>query len=353
MNKKLIALAVAGAWVAPAAMAQTANPVTLYGVAAVHFESVEASGGATPIKRRQRVEDRVSRLGVRGTEDLGGGLKAFFQLETAFPADQNTNAGPGVASPTNNGFANRNSGVGLQGGFGSILLGRWDTPMKIASAGAVDPWGDIGLPDVTAASLRQGTFSQRWQNTIQWWSPSWGGLSVRLAYQANELKTATLDPSGTSGSVTFARGPIYLAVSHERHNDISAGVDERGTVIAGRFGFGPFRIMGNYGRFERDGTKNQKGFMVGADWTFGSNVLMFSYQNAKDGGSNTAATQPDCKVTGIGYKYNFSRRTFFLVEYARVANNEAATCNFGQSALQGVAAGQDPRGISAGFAHSF
>src|SRR5450631_3707362 len=113
MNKKLIALAVAGACVVPAAMAQTANPVTLYGRVYVTLESVEADGpaGTASLARRNRVSDEVSYLGVRGTEDLGGGLKAFFQLETAFKADQNDSA-----------FAARNSGVGLQGNWGSVLL---------------------------------------------------------------------------------------------------------------------------------------------------------------------------------------------------------------------------------------
>ena len=126
MNKKLIALAVVGACVAPEAMAQTANPVTLYGRVYATFESVEAKGGAAPVSRRNRVADQASYLGVRGTEDLGGGLKAFFQLETGFPPD---NTGT---------FANRNSAIGLQGGFGSILLGRWDSPMKVTQT-AVAP----------------------------------------------------------------------------------------------------------------------------------------------------------------------------------------------------------------------
>ena len=86
MNRKLIALAVAGACVAPVAMAQTANPVTLYGKVYATFETIEATGGTAAqndaTKRRNRVEDQASRLGVRGTEDLGGGLKAIFQLET-------------------------------------------------------------------------------------------------------------------------------------------------------------------------------------------------------------------------------------------------------------------------------
>src|SRR6187402_1962543 len=125
MNKKLIALAIAGATVAPAAMAQTANPVTLYGRVHLTYEYVEAKG--TPSQaRRTRMQDQASLLGVRGTEDLGGGLKAFFQLETAFAPDQ--------APGTNGGFAGRNSGVGLQGGWGSLLMGRWDMPFKVVTA---------------------------------------------------------------------------------------------------------------------------------------------------------------------------------------------------------------------------
>ena len=90
MNKKLIALAVAGACVAPAAMAQTANPVTLYGRIYATFETVQATGGTgADVTSRNRVSDQASLLGVRGTEDLGGGLKAVFQLETAFKPDQN------------------------------------------------------------------------------------------------------------------------------------------------------------------------------------------------------------------------------------------------------------------------
>src|SRR3954467_13153274 len=141
MNKKLIALAIAGACVAPAAMAQTANPVTLYGRVYVTLEQVQAKGSnptnAAEVSSRTRVSDQSSLLGVRGTEDLGGGLKAFFQLETGFKPDEN-----------NTTFAARNSAVGLQGGFGSVLLGRWDTPWKTATI-AVDPYGDLTLGGIT------------------------------------------------------------------------------------------------------------------------------------------------------------------------------------------------------------
>ena len=156
MNKKLIALAVAGATVAPAAMAQTANPVTLYGRAYAMFESVEQNGptAASTLTRRNRVSDQSSLLGVRGTEDLGGGLKAFFQLETGFKVDQNDTT-----------FAARNSGVGLQGGWGSLLMGRWDTPYKVVTT-AIDPFGDLTLAGYTTVMNGNGVRGVTSTNSI-------------------------------------------------------------------------------------------------------------------------------------------------------------------------------------------
>ena len=347
MNKKLIALAVAGACLAPAAMAQTANPVTLYGRVYVNFESVEAKGGAAPLPRRNRVEDRVSLFGIRGTEDLGGGLKAFFQLETPFKPDQNDTT-----------FASRNSAVGLQGGFGSILLGRWDTPMKQALAAPIDPFGDIGLGDVTTAFLRGGTFSQRAINTVQWWSPSWAGVSVKGMYSANEGKTSTVNPYNFGGSVTYASGPVYLAYAYEEHRDsvgltTTAGVTEKGNAVGGSFKVGPAKLMAGYGEFKRTGATKNKGYLIGVDFTAGKNVFLASFQNSKDGGANNAAVQPECDVWAVGYRYDFTRRTSFIAEYAKVDNNATSTCNFGQGALAGTTAGQDPQGLSVGFRHVF
>lgn len=95
----------AGAALAPlAAAAQSAAPATLYGRVYITVESVEAKDGTTPVSRRTRMRDQSSLLGVRGEENLGGGLSAWYQLETGFNPDQ--------ASGT---WANRNSGVGLRG----------------------------------------------------------------------------------------------------------------------------------------------------------------------------------------------------------------------------------------------
>ena len=340
MNKNLIALAVAGACVAPAAMAQTANPVTLYGRVYVTLESVEANGGASPLVRRQRVEDQSSFLGVRGTEDLGGGLKAFFQLETAFRADQNTTT-----------FATRNSAVGLQGGWGSLLMGRWDMPFKTTTI-AIDPFGDLTIGGITVANNDQGNFDRRDQNVIQYWSPSWAGVAVRVAATVNEGRTATLNPSDTGASITYTNGPLYFVYAYEEHKDASATLPkETGNALGGNFTFGPVKLGALYEEFKKTNLSKKKSWLANVVYTMGNNQLIYQYQNAKDGAAS-GATQPDCKVNSVGYQYNFSRRTWFLGQYTKVENNSAANCSFGGTNFA-IARDQDPHGVSIGLRHIF
>ena len=357
MNKKLIALAVAGATVAPAAMAQTANPVTLYGRVYVTMEYVEAKGtGGAPT--RARIEDQSSLLGVRGTEDLGGGLKAFFQLETAFRPDQN-----------NSGFAGRNSGVGFQGNWGSFVAGRWDTPWKTATI-AVDPFGDLTIGGITGTLSDGGNFDRRDQNMVQYWSPSMGGFAFRLMATANENKTSSANPRDYGANVTFTRGALYLFGAWEQHKDNNSGTaigtpapggsavagvggyEEEGFALGGSFVFGPIKIGGQYQEIEKTDRKDIKNWMGNIFWTVGNHQFIYQYMQAKNGGLNTAATQPDCDSNNVGWQYNFSRRTFLLTQYTKVDNNSAASCNFGANRLT-TPAGTDPQGFSVGIRHVF
>jgi predicted porin len=341
MNKKLIALAVAGATVAPMAMAQTANPVTLYGRVYLTLESVEAKGSA-PVSRRSRMQDQASLLGVRGTEDLGGGLKAFFQLETAFAPDQ--------APGTNGGFAGRNSGVGLQGGWGSFLMGRWDMPFKTTTI-AIDPYGDLTIGGITTANNDQANFDRRDPNVVQYWSPNFGGLAFRVAAQTNETKTADRNPRNLGASLTFTRGPVYLVAAFEQHRDTPVGgAEEEGVALGGSFRAGPLKFGLLAERFEKSGRKDRKSWLANVVWTLGNHQFIYQYQQSKDGGLDAAVTQPDCKVHQPGYQYNFSRRTFFLAQYATVDNNDAATCG---TNIIAHTAGADPRGFSVGLRHVF
>lgn len=349
MNKKLIALAVAGACVAPAAMAQTANPVTLSGRVHLTLESIEAKGN-NGISRRTRVEDQASFLRVSGAEDLGGGLKAWFQLETGFRPDSN-----------NTTFAARNSGVGFQGSWGSFGFGRWDTPFKMAT-GAVDPFGDVTIAGLQVATNDQGNFDRREQNIIQYWTPTWGGFSAKIHYVANEGKTPTANPYSQGLSLAYAGGPVYVFGAYEEHKDqlgstVTAGSTEKGTALGGSFAFGPVKLGGYAQEFKKTNRTKKKSYLANAVWTLGNHQFIYQYQQSKDGGATTAGTvQPDCDANAIGWQYNFSRRTMVLALYSKADNNEAANCGSqvsGGGAGAVLAPGLDPQGVSFGIRHTF
>jgi predicted porin len=364
MNKKLIALAVAAATVAPAAFAQTANPVTLYGRMWVMAENVKADGGAAPpIGSRNRVSSiGASLFGIRGTEDLGGGLKAFFQFETEVRLDQND-------SP----FSNRNSGVGLQGDFGSVVMGRWDTPMKL-SAIQYDFFGTTTMAGYASAMADRGNFDRREQNVVQWWSPNWSGVTARLSYSANEGKTATVSPVVTSGSLSYAKGPVSVSYAYEKHKDLFrtyaaggaaaalAGAWEKGQSLGGSVTFGPVRLNALTQRFKKNGggttrTSDQTATMVGLVYTMGKNQFVLQNQRAKNGATraNAAAVvaEPSTTVNSAGWYYNFTRRTTGTIVYTQIKNNQNALSNFGANALAGLGAGQDPKGFGFGIRHTF
>jgi predicted porin len=237
MNKKLMALAVAGAVAAPGlAVAQTSltptsivpspgvatsNGITLYGrldeMIVINKYSTSGSGAVSELKKGD-VWAAGNAMGFRGREDLGGGTSAWFQLEIGVWPDGRTEA----AATTGNNWGGRNSAVGISSGIGDVLLGVWDTPYKqtfgvwnsMTSAGLSAAGITIGNGDTTGAlsaflptgaacantvSNASGTvvstangvcvteatsngtgFSRRINNSVQWWSPVMGGFQVKL-----------------------------------------------------------------------------------------------------------------------------------------------------------------------------
>ncbi|MBL0121265.1 MAG: porin [Betaproteobacteria bacterium] len=345
MNKKLIALAVVGATFAPAVMAQSANPVTLYGRVWVMANSLKADGGATPLSSRTTVADNSSLIGFRGTEDLGGGLKAFFQIESA--------AGPDAGGGS---FASRNSGVGLQGGFGSVVLGRWDSPMKL-SAIFVDPFGQntIGAQNTL---INSGDFNRREINSVQYWSPNIAGFSARVMYGANEGKTATANPHSLGFSLDYATGPFRINYANQKHTDyrgatVTAGVVEKQQNLSASAVFGPIKIAALTQKAKLSGLTDRKASEVSATYTVGKNQFHVNVARLKNGLISTAALQPEAKLSALGYDYNFSKRTTLMARYAVIKNNGASAVNLVDSNLPTFAVNNDPKGFGAGIRHTF
>ena len=86
--------------------------------------------------------------------------------------------------------------------------------------------------------------------------------------------------------------------------------------------------------------------MVGLEWAFGKNVILASWQHAEVDG-----TPAECDMGSIGYRYDFTRRTFFIASYTKVSNDNGMNCNFGSNAIG--AAGQNPEGVGFGIRHLF
>ena len=383
MNRKTLALAVIVACAAPACLAED-DAVTLYGRVYATVESVQASGEPA-VARRTRVADQSSRLGVRGTETLAPGTKAFFQLETAFQPDQNDTT-----------FAGRNSGVGLINAAGTFLLGRWDVPFKVANYD-VDVFGDFTIGAFSMALQGSGVagvngqFNRRDQNVVQYWSPTWAGFQAKLTYAANEGRTATANPRSEGGSLTWSKGPVYVGYAYHELRDQTYGIytnyapvppavlatgsvqvaKQVGQSVFGALDVGPLRFGLDYQEFKRTGPvtpavatpstvvgfTKQKAWMGNATWRIGAHKLMYQYLETKGGVQQAfdpaySPGEPKCSVNAVAWQYDFSKRTFVIAQYVRVRNNATATCTLGQNPLA-IVAGQDPEGISLGMQHVF
>ncbi len=252
----------------PLSLRAESGNVQIYGTINVDYEGVEATGaspaaahpanqlGATPtgvdVPHRDRVTSNSSNIGVRGAQPLAGGLKVFFQVESAIGWDNQATFGANTAngSPVGGGFATRNTNVGVSGAWGSVFLGQWDTPYKVLS-GAVDPMyftgiaytgaligspgfgiGPVTNGNVTLnaagtayANTTNASFERRQGNSAQYWTPAFGAFSAKLAYSVNEGKSAAagtttqIDPRIWSANLEYDKAPLYLAGGYERHLD--------------------------------------------------------------------------------------------------------------------------------------
>jgi predicted porin len=362
MNKKLIALAVLGAVAAPAAMAQSANPVVLSGRMFVTVNNISAKGGGAPdAPTRFVVKDDSSFVRISGTEDLGGGLKAWFQVESNVTPDTGTGN-----------WGNRNTGVGLRGNWGSFLLGRWDSLFKQTSL-SVDPFGQLTIADPRVVISDKSNFNRRSANLVQYWSPDMAGLIVKLHYSANEAKTQTANPAEYGFNAHYTNGPFMIGYAWEKHESqlgsaVTAGVDEKGQQVVASATFGPVKLNLQSVVFKRNNgsgvlansRSDVKGSQVNLVYTTGAHSFIGLYGRARGGLSGTAAAgaeSPEGKQSSLGYYYDFSKRTRFVAVYTKVNNNSTANFGLGGSSAitdgPTIAVGQNIKGFGAGIQHLF
>jgi predicted porin len=298
MKISLIALAVAAA-IPALAQAQTSN-VIMYGRLDLGYN--KSTGG-----KLNMAQQSGSRLGMRGSENLGGGLAATFQIEHRFNADN--------GSSSNNRFWHGRSIVGLKGGFGEINLGHNYTP-NFWVALAADPWGWDTVSQIS--NTQPGGGQVRFSNSFEYVTPSMGGLAARVMFAPSEVAGVS---SNAGFSLVYNAGKLYAGFGYEKHGYNAATCATASAVCVGQaaptaadnkamnltvnYDFGAFRLLTNYSQVEVGAAAAVKGFNVSGAIPMGAGQARVTFGKVKSG----------VRDIGVGYHHNLSNRTKLYVDF--------------------------------------
>ena len=354
MKKSLIALAIASAVSAPA-FAATAN-VDVYGRMAYSIDYVDTNDlvgdGADVVTGR----DNVSRFGLKGTEDLGNGLAAIWQIESAL----------GGAT-----LGLRNTFVGLSSkSMGTVILGRHDTPYKMAT-GNLDIFSDTaGDYNTIIGTTANGTiYDNRAPQIVSYMSPSWTGFSFAAAYM--EVKLNENDPlqggaaaddnqQGYSVMGKYVNGPLFASLAYETFagglGGNSLSTEETEAFKAGLgVKLGALQLGAVYEMIDDNfaGSEDERdAYYMNAMYSIGAFDLKAAYGMSTDGdqGAGNPSTEFDYYV--VGADYNLSKRTKLFGLYTSLANGAGTDLAQSTTGYAGQL-GQDVDIISMGVVHTF
>jgi predicted porin len=369
MQKKLLVLAIAAAVSAPA-FADNSN-VTVYGVANVSYDIVDTGAPAGSFSSN-KVSSNTSRLGLKGTEDLGDGLSAIWQIEQKIDLD---NAG-GT-------FGTRNTFLGLKSdAAGTVLLGRHDTPYNISTR-KFDMFTD-GIADNRsilgggrANNAVAASFDGRQPDVVAYISPSLNGLTGAVAYVAGaEGQTLATQTKGNAWSAAgwYNQDALYASLAYEVHNfgtapgtigGAGAGEKESAWKAGLSYKFDALtanlayeKTSDNFGAALGGATGvnlwGHSAYYLSGKYDFGKDAVKLAYSKA---GSGAAANSGASQIS-VGYDHGLSKRTTVYAQYTRLRNESAGAYQLspngtGAPAAALAVAGATPSAFSFGLKHTF
>lgn len=379
-------LVVGGSLVSTIAKADDSS-VVLYGVLDATVENVTASGGQYPFKNTFRMNsNNDSFIGLKGSENLGGGTSAVFQLEANVNINGDRNQGYINGNNGNDFWGSRNSKVGIHNEqYGEIFLGTWDTPYKQASLKA-DPFHDIGnasldsiidhSPKMTGGAMLQNadSFDQRAKNSMNYVSPELYGAQFKFTYGLREghINDATGNgaydtPSDIlSTSIGYNHGPLNASFAYEKHNTNDAnvalfglsGVTDQAFKLAVAYtldsSYGATtlsaigeRINNKYTILGDDNSFNRNAFGLGVAHKMGPHQFDVGFAKAY-GGNDTGAYQ-----LSLGYDYSLSKRTSVYAYATKVKNQENGNYTLNADSPYGYSLGTEYKAVGVGLRHAF
>lgn len=355
MKLKYLPLAI----LAVAGPASAQSSLTLFGT----IDATLAHGSGSIASRNQLANSgyNSSRIGFRGTEDLGGGMSASFWLESGVANDDgqgassnsnNQPSGTGPATAGRQGLTfNRRSTVSLAGGWGELRLGRdyASTFWNIAA----EPFGFNGAGNTVIAATGIGAplVQVRVSNSVGYFlPPTLGGVYGQAQYYWGENPSTPAptrrDGTGANLRLGYNNGTLNVAIGAARTHYATGDLGV--TSAMAQYDFGVARLYANYQR-ERVASAvpvTGRGGLVGAKVPVGLHELRFSYSTYR----LSSGTRPEVDKFAIGYIYNLSKRTAFYTTYARVRNSGgAAVALNGSSTAPNIGS----RGFDLGIRHDF
>lgn len=338
MKKSLFALAILGAF-AGAASAQTS--VTMYGVVDAGV-SRDNNGTASTTRLDSGIQSG-SRLGFRGTEDLGGGLKGLFVLETGINVDQ------GGFGQSNKAFG-RQAYVGLNSGLGTLKLGRQTTLLRNA-LDAIDPF-HIGLAgsaerffnDSGSLDVAGGKSSGRMDNTVSYATPNFAGFTGQFQYGFGEVPGNSKASTQVTASAQYENGPLLVSLTQHNIQNATDTNKEKITLAGATYDFSVVKVhtLFDYDRNDSNSITHRDQ-MVGVTVPFGPHAFLFDYTRRTD---KALANQAESKQYALGYTYAMSKRTNLYTSYSNTKNDGAASLNV-------VAPGATDKLFDVGVRHTF
>ena len=371
MKKSLIALAALGAF-AGAASAQSS--VTLFGIVDTGIRVVR-NGDSGTVKSLTNDGLSASRLGFRGEEDLGGGLKAGFWLEGLVGID-NGAAGFGPVANGNGANTafkqfNRRSTISLMGPFGEVRLGRDYLPSFLNLA-AFDSYGAVGLGNILnlmgsaavnypAGTLGSGGNLVRADNSVGYLLPAnLGGLYGQVMAAMGEGTNQQNGNNGryVGGRIGYAAGPFDVAAAYG-NTRIPGNDDYRVWNLGGSFNFGVAKLSALYHRAEYTPSGlariSQRLYGIGANVPLGQGEFRATYQRSDLSGGTVVGlrNEDDARQYAVGYIYNLSKRTALYTDVSRLQNRGGSLLSIPGGTGVNFTGGQNSTAFAAGVRHSF
>ncbi len=345
MKKTLIAAALLSGF-AGAAHAQS---VTLYGIVDMGYVNSKADGSSSTNALDSGVAGS-SRFGLRGTEDLGNGLKANFQLENGFKADN------GALGSANTLF-DRQAWVGLSGNFGEVRLGRQDSLGFNWFRGKINPFGNAYLQAQSKTVFNVNGVSDRLSNSVIYYTPKFSGFQAGAGYSfnanANETNGNDADNSAYTLGLTYSNGPILAVLTYDQQDAADnaapgSTADRKNLQLGAAYNFGVATVHAGYGQLRNagyaNGAEKQNTYLVGVTVPFGASKVFATYQRVDNVNVNAGLNDKDIDGFAIGYNYSLSKRTMAYAMFNQYSN-----------VLKRADNGQlgDKREFTVGLKHSF